>query len=213
MENPATGIADGPFETYDFGNVENMTGAELESESNMNLVTKFQRPEDGAWDPNNTNDFYFVTTASFSGNSRLWRVRFDDVKNPAAGGRFEMLLDGSEGQRMFDNIGIDQYGHVYLQEDPGGNDRLAVTWRYDIQHDTLTEVAKHDPNSFDPASPTLITNNEEASGIIDAADILGPGWFLVSDQIHTSNHLDPALRQELVQGGQFAAMFDPSSAN
>ncbi len=57
----ASGIPTGPFDLYDFGNVENTTGATLDSQSNANLVTKLNRPEDGAWDPNNPNDFYFVT--------------------------------------------------------------------------------------------------------------------------------------------------------
>jgi hypothetical protein len=213
VEDPDDGIFNGPFEAYEFGNVENWTGAMLETESNLNQITKFMRPEDGAWDPNDTNDFYFVTTAAFNDNSRLWRVRFNDATNPALGGQFEMLLDGSEGQRMFDNMGLDQYGHVYLQEDPGGNNHLAVVWRYDIESDTLSKVAEHHPDFFLPGGSRFITNNEEASGIIDAADILGPGWFLLDVQVHTGSHHSAALRPELVEGGQFLAMFDPSSAN
>ncbi|HEX6869764.1 MAG TPA: hypothetical protein VF163_01590, partial [Micromonosporaceae bacterium] len=33
--------------------------------------TGWDRPEDGAWDPNNPNDFYFVTTANMTKHSRL----------------------------------------------------------------------------------------------------------------------------------------------
>jgi hypothetical protein len=32
--------------------------------------TGFNRPEDGAWDPTHPNDYYFVTTASFTGNTQ-----------------------------------------------------------------------------------------------------------------------------------------------
>jgi hypothetical protein len=207
-EDTATGIAKGPFELFPLGNVENMTGAQLESASNTGAVTRMQRPEDGAWDPNDPNDFYFVTTASFTTPSRLWRARFTDVRHPEQGGEFEMLLDGSEGQKMFDNITIDQYGHVYLVEDVGGNDHLGKVWRYDVAADSLTEIAHANPALFDPTmTATFVTNDEEASGIIDASDVLGPGWLLLDEQNHKASS-DP----ELVEGGQYMAIYDPAAA-
>jgi hypothetical protein len=103
QENTAAGIPPSAVELAPLGNVESQTGAQLQTLSTALAVTKFNRPEDGAWDPNNKNDFYFVTTASFSAPSRLWRVSFVDATRPDLGGQIEMLLDGSEGQRMFDN--------------------------------------------------------------------------------------------------------------
>jgi hypothetical protein len=203
LENATTGLPDGPFDVHNFGNVENMTGAALQTASVDALVTGFQRPEDAAWDPNDSNDLYMVTTASFSTASRLWKLHFVDAARPELGGTIEMLLDGSEGQRMLDNIVVDQLGHVYLQEDPGGQAHLAKVWRYDIETDVLTLVAQHNPSFFDPASATFLTNDEESSGIIDASDILGPGWFLLDVQAHYN------ISGELVQGGQLLAMFDP----
>src|SRR5439155_7183029 len=96
-EIAASGIPSGtPFSLFDFGNVENKTGASLDADSVTAQVTNFQRPEDAAWDPSNPNDFYFVTTASFTGFSRLWRLRFTDLNDLAAGGTIDMLLDGTE---------------------------------------------------------------------------------------------------------------------
>lgn len=204
----ATGIPTGAFELYGFGNVENKTGAQLETDSNTNLVTKFNRPEDAAWDPNNPNDLYFVTTNAFTAPSRLWRARFVDAQRPELGGTFEMLLDGTEGGKMYDNMTLDKFGHVYLQEDVGGNIHLGRVLRYDIASDTLTEVLKADPTLFDNtiASPTFLTTDEEASGIIDASDIIGPGWFLSTMQAHKAN-----ADAELVEGGQLFAFYDPAS--
>ncbi|WP_324669971.1 alkaline phosphatase PhoX [Geochorda subterranea] len=85
------------FTLQRLGDVSTWTGAQLEEESRRAGVTAFQRPEDGAWDPNRPNDFYFVTTASFNNKSRLWRLRFDDIRRPELGGTVELLLAGDEG--------------------------------------------------------------------------------------------------------------------
>jgi hypothetical protein len=208
QENTAAGIPTGAVELAPLGNVENRTGAQLQTASTAAGVTKFNRPEDGAWDPNNRNDFYFVTTASFSAPSRLWRVSLVDATRPDLGGQIEMLLDGTEGQRMLDNMTMDRYGHVYMQEDPGGNDHIAKVWRYDVATDVLTLVAQHNPAFFTPGGAGFLTNDEESSGIIDASDILGTGWFLLDVQVHKSI---TSTEPELVEPGQFLALFDPAS--
>ena len=201
---PDEGIPSGArFGLVDLGNMEGVSGDELETNSASAGVTAFNRPEDGAWDPANPNDFYFVTTASFSGPSRLWRLRFDDIGDPSAGGSIEMLLDGTEGQKMLDNITVDRSGHVLLQEDVGNNARLGKVWRYDISNDDLVELGQHYPQRFLQDGSSFLTQDEESSGIIDMADILGPGWYLLDVQAHYSTD------SETVQGGQLLAMFDP----
>lgn len=204
-ETNAAVIPPGPFTLASLGNVENQTQAQLESAAVAAAVTTFQRPEDGAWDPSNPNDFYFVSTASATTNSRLWRLRFTDVKNPELGGSIVALVDGSEGHRMFDNLTIDPRGHVLLNEDVGGNERLGKVWRYTIATDTLTEIAAADPARFTTGAPGFLTNDEEASGIIDATAILGAGWFLVDMQAHYG------ISGEIYEGGQFMAIYDPGS--
>ena len=191
------------FSAYNFGDVSGLTGAQLEAASQGN-VTSFQRPEDGAWDPNNPNDFYFVTTASFSGNSRLWKVHFNDASNPTAGGTVEMLLDGSEGQKMMDNITINNRGQIIIQEDPGNQTYVARIWRYDIATDTLVEIAHHDTDRFTTGSPNFLTVDEESSGIIDVSSILGEGWYLLVQQAHYN-----IGDSELVEGGQLLALHIP----
>ena len=167
-------------------------------------MTEFQRPEDGTWDPDHPNDFYFVTTASFTGSSRLWRLRFHDAAKPWLGGKLDMLLDGSEGQRMLDNLCMTEHGQLFLQEDPGGQDHIAKLWRYDVDEDTLDEVAAHDSDRFAPAAPGFLTNDEESSGIIDVSDILGKGRFLFVVQAHYA-----IPDAELVQGGQLLLLDVP----
>ena len=206
-------VLSGPtaFTAYNFGDVSALTGAQLEAASKDATgafrVTTFNRPEDSAWDPSHPNDFYFVTTASFTGKSRLWRVHFINPANPAAGGTIEMLLDGTEGQKMMDNITINDRGQIVIQEDPGNQTYVARIWLYDIATDTLTEVAHHDPDRFAPGAPNFLTQDEESSGVIDASAILGEGWYLLDQQAHYTTDA------ELVEGGQLLALHIPPGKN
>jgi len=195
------------FVLKEISNVASRTGAEIEAESDAQSVSEFFRPEDGAWDPTHPNWFYFVTTANFSDNSRLYRLEFNDVTNPAAGGTIRMLLDGTEGQRMLDNLEVAADGRVILQEDPGSQSYLARVWSYDPATDQLAQLAQHDPARFVAGAPGFLTQDEESSGVIDVTSLLGGQGvqaFLLDVQAHYS------LPGELVQGGQLMAMYvDP----
>jgi len=201
---PAAGTA---FAMVNLGNVQNLTGAQLETASNNAGVTRFLRPEDGAWDPNRPSDFYFVTTNGFNNPSRLWRLRFNDLSNLAAGGTITAVLNGTEGQRMFDNMAIDNSGHIMLQEDVGNNAHIGKIWQYTIGTGNLKIVAQHDSLRFKAGAPLYLTQDEEASGIIDVQEILGPGMFLSSDQAHYGT------TTELVEGGQLLALYNPDTDN
>jgi secreted PhoX family phosphatase len=202
-EPSTTGIPSGtPFTLVDLGSRVGTTGAELETASNVGEVTKWLRPEDGSWDPTNPNGFYFVTTNAFAAPSRLWRLNFNDMTNPTAGGTVDMVLDGTEGQKMFDNITVNDRGQVLLQEDVGSNERLGKIWQYFPDTDTLEEVAHHDPDRFAPGAPNFLTQDEESSGIIPAP-FLGEGWYLADVQAHYP------ISGELVEGGQLFALHVP----
>jgi hypothetical protein len=214
VENRELGIASGTqFSLFNLGNVQNMTGTQLQTASTSNGVSEFLRPEDGAWDPSNPNDFYFVTTDRFDtvksgtgttvGRSRLYRLHFFNIADPAAGGVIDTVLDGTEAQQMMDNIGINDRGQIMIQEDVGNNEHIGKVWRYSIAEDTLNLTAEHDPNRFLTGAPDFLTQDEESSGIIDVSDILGEGWFLLDVQAHYS------LGGELVEGGQLLALHYP----
>jgi Bacterial protein of unknown function (DUF839)/PEP-CTERM motif len=194
------------FDLFNHGDVSNTSGAQINADDNANGVTTFLRPEDGAWDtrPGRENDYYFVTTdanTSGGGRSRLYRMRFDDIANPVAGGTVTALLTGTEGQEMFDNLTIDSHGRILIQEDVGNNSRLGKIWLYDIGTGGYLEIAAHDSARFSTGQPGFLTQDEESSGIIDARDILGDGWFLLDSQAHYG------IPGELVEGGQLMAMY------
>jgi hypothetical protein len=211
-EDSATGIPDGTrFSLQPLGDVSNKSGAQLETDSTSLGVTRFLRPEDGHWNLNNWNEFMFVTTNAFGRPSRLWSLNFDNAFNPEQGGTIEMVLNGSEGQQMLDNMTLDLSNRVLLQEDPGSNPYLAKVRMLNLLNGEYTVLAEHDPLRFTPPavgetpSATFLTQDEEASGIIDVRDILGNGWYLMSDQIHR-RLADP----ELVEDGQLLAMYVPT---
>jgi hypothetical protein len=199
----------------------------LEEDSQAKGVTNFQRPEDGVWDPNHPNDFYFVTTSSIgpqpaegrTGETRLWRLRFADVTDPSQGGQLTLLVSGpvgtadnppatgtqsagSAGPQMLDNITMNDRGQVIVQEDIGNQAYLGGVWLYDTGSGGLVKVAVHDPNRFAVGAAGFLTKDEESSGVIPAP-FLGEGWYLLDVQAHYP------ISGELVQGGQLLAMQIP----
>jgi 2',3'-cyclic-nucleotide 2'-phosphodiesterase (5'-nucleotidase family) len=195
------------FSLIDLGIVRDSSGVALNAKSNALGVTNFLRPEDGHWDPSNPNDFYFVTTNGFTAPSRLWRLRMTDIKNPELGGTITALLDGTEGPKMMDNMTIDNYGHVLIQEDPGNQSYLAKIWQYTIATDEVKLIAVHDSSRFISGKPGYLTQDEESSGIIDMQAILGAGMFILTDQAHY------AIPGEVLEGGQILTLYNPDTYN
>ena len=203
-----TGVvtANTKFNMIDMSSSALQSGATLNTNSNNNGVTNFNRPEDGAWDPNRPSDFYFATTASFTTPSRLWRLRFTDITNPELGGSITAVLEGAEGPKMMDNMVMDNHGHIMIQEDPGNQSHTAKIWQYKISSDAISLVMDQDTMRFKTGNPGFLTQDEESSGIIDLQGIKGAGWFLLYDQAHY------ALPSPLVDGGQLLAYFNPATA-
>ncbi len=182
-----------------------------------NVGTQFLRPEDGAWDPSNPSDYYFVTTDRYDqwkdgagsqiGRSRLYRLRFADITHPELGGNITCLLNGTEAGQMFDNMTITPRGSIFLQEDVGNNAHNGKIYRYSIKKGTLELVAKHDPARFGdlgiPATAPF-TQDEESSGIISLDNVLGEGWLLCDVQAHYN-----IGDSELVEGGQLVLIHFP----
>jgi hypothetical protein len=206
-----------------------------------NKGTSFLRPEDGAWDTRNPNVFYFVTTdrnnfvadgvvregqnVNQIGRSRLWAVTFDDVTRIATDGtptaKVEMLLDGTEGGDMFDNIAVDRSGVIYLCEDPGNARHNGKMWAYDTATGAFATIMKFDPAKFGdlvnktytpPTAP--FTDDKETSGVIDVTDLFAnAAWFradskalLVVVQAHFNYDANDRIGAEILQGGQLVLL-------
>ncbi len=187
-----------------------LTGTQLETASAELGVSALARPEDGAWDPTTPGGFYFATTASFSGTSRLWHLSFSDVQDVTAGGTatiavsspaFDPSLPNADqaGPRMMDNITVNDRGQVLLQEDPGGNDYLSGVFQYDPATARTVRVARHDASLFAPDAAHFLTRDEESSGIVPVP-FLGEGKYLFDVQAHYRTD------SETVEGGQLGLL-------
>ena len=205
--NGSFAAANTSFSLVALPNIQSITGSSLQTLSTNMGVSQFLRPEDGAWDPANPRDLYFVITNSFNNPSRLWRMRFTDIENPQHGGTISPVLDGTEGHQMLDNVGFDNSGHLMLQEDPGNQTYLARIWEYNVNTDVLTPIAEHDPSRFLTGGGNFLTQDEESAGIMDAQAILGPGKFLFVDQAHYS------IPVPVVEGGQILVLTSAVTAS
>ena len=201
----------------------------------------FLRPEDGAWDTRNPNRYYFVTTDrnNFEADgtvregqdvkqiarSRLWAVTFDDVNkivtDGAPTGKIELLLDGTEGGEMFDNVTVTADGVIYLCEDPGNSRHNGKVWAYELDTGKLEIIAKFDPAKFGdvvggqytaPSAPFV--DDKETSGVLDVTDLFKDApWFrpnarvlLIVVQAHFAYDLALPAGAQLVEGGQLLLM-------
>ena len=200
---------------------------------------EFARVEDGHFDPKKPNDYYFVTTQSDSDplnkavaattpnpatptvsrdGGALWRIRFNDVSKPLSGATLELLLDGSESIYMSkpDNISVDSFGNVLIQEDPGNNAHLARIVSYRISDGKVGTIAQFKAEYFTSTGASFITQDEESSGIVDVTTELRTSksdtasYYMFVAQIHATPakarpDLDPAdaTLAKAVEGGQW----------
>lgn len=201
LESAGSPPASGDFTLELIPDASTKTGAQIETASKDLGVTGFFRPEDFAWDPDNPSVAYLTVTASFNDATRVYKLTFNNIFDPAApaiDGTIEMVVDGAAiGARMFDNLSVEN-GKIILQEDPGNNAYVARVWEYDIADRTIAAVASFDPARFSGAG--AITLDEESSGVLDVTDLLGSAGtraYLLDAQVHRAT--DPNTTVEMGQ--------------
>jgi hypothetical protein len=216
LEN--AGAINGTFDLVDMTDIAALdSGAQMQTQSTLRDVTEFARPEDGHWDTKNPNVFYWVTTGGSGQTARLYKFTFDSIANPS-GGTVEMVLDAAnltgtdnEIARSFDNMVVDGDGNILIQEDPGGSDYIAKTWKFNPVTGVAVQIFENDRDRFLPGAPNFLTRDEENSGVIDVTDIVananwyeaGRRYYLTNTQAHYS------IPGELVQGGQVQMIVSP----
>jgi hypothetical protein len=169
----------------------------------------FVRPEDGAFNPTNPNEFFFDTTGSSSGADdgvnelgRLYSLRLNK-SNPLKPATLSIVYNadtviaaGGDTAIRPDNIGVS--GRYLMINEDGTTESRAVMaakgrdgsiWRFDlvkgrvgVDASTATRVAQLDPPGRDGAA--VGPGIWETSGIIDAAALFGADTWLSDVQAH-----------------------------
>jgi hypothetical protein len=180
----------------------------LEDWSNQNNVFQFVRIEDMAYDPDSPRTVYFADTGTtrlkedlvsgrlfragssafpyFNSDGRIFRMVLNasdptvvDSLSILAQGLFQeqtaattfVTIDPGVGFANPDNMDV---GHTSLmvQEDSAANNDV---WQHPLGTSTWTKVAS-----------TTQTTSAETSGIIDASEWLGAGWWVLDVQSHVN---------------------------
>ncbi len=186
---------------------ENMTDTELEAASDAVGSFGFIRIEDGTWNPNNRNEFFFDTTGTGTGNvlGRLYSIRLHPG-NPtkpatltiaynadqviAAGGDIAISPDNMDASKRY--LMISEDGTSQSRPVMASKGRDGSIWRFDlvkgsvgalgVDVSTATRVVQLDPPGRDgvPVGPGVW----ETSGTLDASDLFGEDTWLSDVQAH-----------------------------
>jgi len=193
-------------------NAASLTDVALEAASQAANAMTFVRPEDGAFNPNNPSEFFFVTTGSSSGVDngvnelgRLYSLRLNPV-NPilpatlrivynadtvaAAGGDIAVSPDNLDTSSQY--LMINEDGTTESRAFMALKGRDGSIWRFDLVRGaaggvgvdvtTATRVAQLDPPGRDGVA--VGPGVWETSGIIDASLLFGENTWLSDVQAH-----------------------------
>ncbi len=187
---------------------ENMSDTTLEIESDAVGAMVFARPEDGAFNLDRTNEFFFVTTGDTpsgenTGNAlgRLYSLRLnpsDPTKSATLSIAYnadEVIASGGDIAISPDNIDVsDEY--LMINEDGTANSRAVMAikgrdgsiWRFELRNgggvkaSSAQRIAELNPPGRDgiAVGPGIW----ETSGIIQTSGIFGPDTWLFDVQAH-----------------------------
>jgi uncharacterized protein DUF839 len=190
-------------------NAGDLTDVQLEAASDAVNAMTFIRPEDGAFNPNNPNEVFWVTTGSSADGSnelgRLYSLRLHPG-NPtkpatltivynadlvvAAGGDTALSPDNLDASREY--LMINEDGTTESRPVMAAKGRDGSIWRFDlvkgpvhavgVDVSTATRVAELNPPGRDgiPVGPGVW----ETSGIIDTTALFGSDTWLSDVQAH-----------------------------
>jgi secreted PhoX family phosphatase len=197
-------------------NAEALTDVQLEEASDALGAFGFIRTEDGAFDTENPDVYYFVTTGSGAGNElgRLYRMHLDP-EDPTGHTRIELLSDanaivaaGGDTAVSPDNIAVDEE-YLLINEDGTAQSRLVMAqkgrdgsvWRLDKRTLEATRIAELFPPGRD-ANFAITSGVWESTGVISVDGFGGEAW-LMNVQAHSPT-LAPA--SNTVEDGQLVLL-------
>lgn len=198
-----------------------MTQAQTEAASDAVGAMTFARPEDGAFNSRNSNEYFFVTTGGAAGANvlgRLYSLRLDP-KDPRGPAELEVLYNadrmvsaGGDIAISPDNIDVSK-DYLMIQEDGTTESRAVMTskgrdgsiWRFALKAhqgvdvSSATRVVELTPPGRALTAPAVGKGVWETSGIIDGTGLFGRGTWLFDVQAHAPT---PAPVVNTVEDGQ-----------
>lgn len=199
-----------------------MDGVQLEAAADAVGAMTFARPEDGAFNQENTDQFLWVTTGGAAGANELGRVYqlglhpgnvAKDATLTLVTNADAIVKNGGDAPLSPDNVGVGS-GYLMVQEDGtaetrpvmGAKGRDGSIWRYDltrrgIDAASATRVVQLAPPGRDGVA--VGPGVWETSGIIDSGAFLGGGSFAFVVQAHSPTTAPPV---GTVEDGQLVVM-------
>lgn len=192
-----------PVEWTLIPNAEDLDEAQLEAASDALGAFRFARPEDGAFNTLNRDEYFFVTTGGAAGANvlgRLYSLRLHPG-NVTKGGTLSVVYNadaivasGGDIAISPDNIDVSER-YLMVNEDGTTESRLVMgakgrdgsIWRFDLDAKgvdaaSALRVAELDPPGWDRAA--VGPGVWETSGVIDASGSFGPDSWLFDVQAH-----------------------------
>jgi hypothetical protein len=176
----------------------------------------FVRIEDQTADPNHPGVIYFSETGAANQedtHGRIYELALDP-SNPRHA-VLSVVLDSAVGDDIVspDNLGISQ-SSLLIQEDRNwkhsGYNRVLV---YDLSSGSLTPVARTDPSQ--DVIDAKGVGAWESSGVVDASEFFGQGWWLLDVQAHYTEVgvPGPTLEPDSAtgEGGQLELVYIPAT--
>ena len=203
-------------------NAEDLDEAQLEAASDALGAFRFARPEDGAFNKLNRDEYFFVTTGGAAGANvlgRLYSLRLHPG-NVTKGGTLSVVFNadtivaaGGDIAISPDNVDVSER-YLMINEDGTAESRVVMgakgrdgsIWRFDldakgVDAGSALRVAELDPPGWDGVA--VGPGVWETSGIIDASGIFGPDSWLFDVQAHPAT---AAPAPNTVEDGQLLLM-------
>ena len=216
------GAIDG--EWVSLGNVSALSDVQLEAASDAVNAMIFARPEDGAFNPNEDEEYFFVTTGEGTGNAlgRLYSLQLSgaDSTGPAklkveynadqviaAGGDIAISPDNIDTSR--DYLMINEDGTATSRLEMAKKNRDGSIWRFDLDKDGVDVSSRLRVAELIPPGRDRVAVGPgvwETSGIIDTAAMFGDDTWLFDVQAHPPT---AAPKPNTVEDGQLLMLIGP----
>lgn len=197
---------------------ETLTDVQLEAAADALGAFGFIRTEDGAFNPANPDQYFFVTTGGSPGNmlGRLYQMDLDPT-NPTGPATVTVIYNadqiiaaGGDVAISPDNLEVDEQ-YIIINEDGTAQSRVVMAqkaregsvWRFDMWHGfAATRIAELNPPGRD-ANFAITSGVWETTGIVAINGYNGRGAYLMNVQAHTPT---AAPVPNTVEDGQLVMM-------